>query len=495
MISKKLVNAVLILLMLLSLACGAFTVYDVAVNAPEGHQAQDFGGFSENPPAPKIPSDNGVAPQKPRSAVGEYLNYIASGSRLSGGHAALILICCAVFSVCLLFLAFSAKNNKFFLNKEKAAIFALSSVLLTVVLSAAVVFGANAALFGSGSTERDPSSSENGDVQLDESNTAQGENINLSDQFSDITVKNGGSYTLTGSFDHSVIIDAENEDVELILNGAKITNDSTAAILGLAARKITITLADGSENILSSDGDSGYNACIYGNSELVFEGGGKLTVNDFQKNGEGIATEEKNIIFNGGSYTITSNDDGINTGGDGATITINGGEFYIDASGDGIDSNKNAVINGGTLFVMGSEAGGNAAIDTDDGYLINGGTVVALGIDMLQLPKAKSRQSTVSFGLDKIIQGGAAVTLACGDKSVVSFSAPKGFKTIIISTNELESGSYSLYVSDNGGTDSYGITENGAVFGEKLTADGENEFAVSQGVNYFGGRDEQMHGK
>ena len=38
-----------------------------------------------------------------------------------------------------------------------------------------------------------------------------------------------------------------------------------------------------------------------------------------------IATEAKNITFNNGTYIITSNDDGINAGGDGATITINDG--------------------------------------------------------------------------------------------------------------------------------------------------------------------------
>lgn len=60
------------------------------------------------------------------------------------------------------------------------------------------------------------------------------------------------------------------------------------------------------------------------------EGEGKLIVNGRQEEGEGIATEAKNITINSGVYEITSNDDGINAGGNGATITLNGGgELFI----------------------------------------------------------------------------------------------------------------------------------------------------------------------
>ena len=72
-------------------------------------------------------------------------------------------------------------------------------------------------------------------------------------------------------------------------------------------------------------------------------------------------------------YLEVCNDDGINGGGDnGGVITINGGNITVKASGDGIDSNKSLVINGGTVYTIGSSLGGDAGIDTDKGFAING---------------------------------------------------------------------------------------------------------------------------
>ena len=189
-------------------------------------------------------------------------------------------------------------------------------------------------------------------VNLDNSNIADSEFINLNNQKTDITITDGGVYEFSGEFSNSIIIDSENEDVELVLNNVKITNEQTAAIIGLAAKSITINLKSGTENTLSDGGNSGYDGCIFSNAELIFTGDGKLVVNGNQNEGEGIATEAADITINSGEFIINSNDDGINACGDGATITINSGSIYIDASGDGIDSNKNAVINGGLCLCL-----------------------------------------------------------------------------------------------------------------------------------------------
>lgn len=246
-------------------------------------------------------------------------------------------------------------------------------------------------------------------------------------------------------------------------NGVEINSKETAAIVGLAAEKITITLAEGTENILTDGGNSEYDGCIFSNAELVFEGEGKLTVTGQQNEGEGIATEAQNITFNGGVYYIISNDDGINAGGDGATITINGGTFYIDAGGDGIDSNKNAVI--------------------------NGGTVVALGSDMIELPGDASAQNTIAFTADSVIGKDTVVTLAKDGEAVISFSANKSFITIIISS-DLEYDEYSLHVGGSyNGELANGIIANGLeALGDKISVNGTDVFTVSKTVNSFGGR-------
>lgn len=372
-------------------------------------------------------------------------------------------------------------------NKDKLIIYILSSIILFTIFNITSYQGINLLMKKNTTNEI----KEKDKVTLDESNVVSDKNINLNDYDTDITITEEGTYTLTGSLSHSIIIDAEDKDVNLILNNVNIIATKTAAIIGMNANKITITLADDSENTLSDGGNSSYDGCIFSNAELEFNGNGSLTVNGNQTEGEGIATEAKNITFNGGIYIITSNDDGINAGGDGATITINDGTFYIDASGDGIDSNKNVIINGGTIYVMGSDIGGDSGIDTDDGYAINGGTVVALGSDMIETPISSSKQNTIAFTLDSAIFKDTLVTLTNENGDViVSFKADKNFKTLIISSSKLVKGTYYLYTGEtNSGKLFYGIYQNNKYSnGTKIEINNTSEFTVSKTVNLYGNK-------
>ncbi|MDE6110498.1 MAG: carbohydrate-binding domain-containing protein, partial [Eubacterium sp.] len=175
-------------------------------------------------------------------------------------------------------------------------------------------------------------------------------------------------------------------------------------------------------------------------------------------------------------------------GGYRATITINGGNIYVNASGDGIDSNKNAVINGGTLFVIGSDVGGDAGIDTDAGYVINGGTVVALGSDMIETPQNSGKQNTIAFSLNEKINKDTMVSLMKGDKAILSFVAPKSFKTLIISSASLINGDYKLFTEDYSSKEtSYAIDINGSFTTKNpVLIDNQDTFKVDGVVNSFG---------
>lgn len=269
-------------------------------------------------------------------------------------------------------------------------------------------------------------------------------NIDLSKYDSNITITKAGEYTLKGEFKHSILVNAEG-NVTLILNGVNIQNDVTAAIANIGTSELTIKLADNSNNTLSDGGASEYDACIYSNGKLTIEGNGTLNVYGNQEEGEGIATETNDITINGGTINIECQDDGINAGGDGGLITINDGEIYIKANGDGIDSNKNLIIDGGSIYTMGSSVGGDAGIDTDDGFEINGGTVIALGSDMLEKPENSSKQKSICFGLNTKISKGSKITLQneIGEE-IISFEAKEDFKTLIISNSKLTSGTYYL---------------------------------------------------
>lgn len=329
----------------------------------------------------------------------------------------------------------------------------------------------------------------NKEINTDQFEQIEGTLVDLSSLEEDLIISKGGTYTLNGETVHSVKVSAPDEDVKLILNDVKITQSETAAIIGEAAKSLTIELKDGSENSLSDGGASDYDACIFSNADLYFTGNGSLTVVGQQEEGEGIATEAKNMTFSdNGIYYITSVDDGLNAGGDGGTITINGGNFYIDASGDGIDSNQNAIINGGTIFVMGSDIGGDAGIDTDDGFTINGGSVIALGSDMIEAPLADSKQNSLAITLDETIAANTTVALMRDEEMILAFEAPKSFKTLIISDSALAEGNYSLEVNgEHSGTVIRGVYYVGEYTkGEKIVIDGNNELTVANGVNTFG---------
>ena len=107
---------------------------------------------------------------------------------------------------------------------------------------------------------------------------------------------------------------------------------------------------------------------------------------------EGV--EGQSVTIDGGALDITACDDGINAAGgadgsgmdlgfgkqdrfaaDGTCfITINGGTITIVSDGDSIDSNGNLTVNGGTLDLTCS-GNGNTAIDTNGTYTNNGGDV------------------------------------------------------------------------------------------------------------------------
>lgn len=405
--------------------------------------------------------------------------------KLTTLYVVLIGTFCTIFSLCIVYLIMSIKNEKFYKIKDKIIIYILSNIVVIGYMLGTITIITNNFILNDKKIEQQTTKDK---VTLDESNSVAESTIDLNNQSTDVTITKGGTYTFSGSFKHSIIVDAENENVEIVLNGVNITTENTATIIGLNANKITITLNENTTNVLTDGGNSEYDGCIYSNAELIFNGNGALIVNGNQNDGEGIATEAKNITFNSGTYKITSIDDGINAGGDGATITINDGTFYIDASGDGIDSNKDVIINGGIIFVMGSDVGGDSGIDTDDGYTINGGFVVALGSDMIETPNNTSKQNTLAFTLDNTISKDTIVTLMKDEEVIVSFKSTKNFKTIIISTEDLTNGNYTLYTGgSNTGVLSNGIYKGGTYTkGNIVSVNNYESFSINKTVNTYG---------
>ncbi|MBQ2835798.1 MAG: carbohydrate-binding domain-containing protein [Clostridia bacterium] len=336
--------------------------------------------------------------------------------------------------------------------KKETLVQVIIIIILTIILSGLIFITAKEMnsrdnkMFGMNPMEEEVEK-ETKKEDVDSGNKVEANNINLNEHTTNINISNGGEYNISGEFKNSIIVDSTDK-VILNLNNVTIDSQITAAIANKNSGELVINLVENTTNILKDNGSSEYDGCIYSEGNLTIEGSGTLKVYGRQAEGEGIATETKDITINGGDIYIESADDGLNAGGDGGIITINNGSIVIKASGDGIDSNKDLIINGGTIYTMGSSIGGDAGIDTDGKFEINGGEVIALGSDMLQNPDNESKQKSVSFTLNSKILSGSKISLKdANGNEIISFEAKEDFKTLIISNSDLTSEKYYLYIN------------------------------------------------
>lgn len=216
-----------------------------------------------------------------------------------------------------------------------------------------------------------------------------------------ITITSAGSYIISGTLtDGSIKVNCSKKGtVRLILNGASISSSSTAPVVVEEAKKVLVTLADGTTNTITdktrqSVDDEDFSSAVYSKADLVFNGSGTLNVNAGYRNGI-KSTDDLKVVS--GTFNITSNEDGIigkdllgikdgkftiKSGSDGmkstydtdtskGNIVITGGEFDITASNDGIHCNEDILISGGNLTI----SSGDDGVHADDNLQVDGGTI------------------------------------------------------------------------------------------------------------------------
>jgi hypothetical protein len=185
------------------------------------------------------------------------------------------------------------------------------------------------------------------------------------------------------------------------------------------------------------------------------------------ESGEGL--ESKVITIHGGTLDLTSSDDGINGsdgsgGGGGAgggpggssavsgvSVTISGGTTTVTSAGDGLDSNGDLTITGGTTVVSGPTNDGNGALDVNGTFTISGGTLVAAGSSgMAEAPDDASEQGWVSATFDSAYAAGTVVQIASGDEVVATWTADEDFSSLVFSSDAITAGE--TYTVHLGGT-------------------------------------------
>ncbi|MBO5460876.1 MAG: carbohydrate-binding domain-containing protein [Ruminococcus sp.] len=215
---------------------------------------------------------------------------------------------------------------------------------------------------------------------------------------STVTIKDEGTYILSGTLDDGmIVVNAQKTDKpQLVFDNVSINSSTSAPLYILQADKVFITLAEGSENTLSNGGtftaidENNIDAAIFSKEDLTLNGSGTLTV--ASPSGHGIVSKD-DLVFTSGAYNITASSHAVSgkdsvrianasfttaSGKDGfhaentddtslGFLYMESGKFDITADGDGISASSYLQIEDGefNLFICGGSANAEGTQTSD----------------------------------------------------------------------------------------------------------------------------------
>ena len=220
------------------------------------------------------------------------------------------------------------------------------------------------------------------------------------------------------------------------------------------------------DDALHANGGDRLESGVYGAGNIIISGGslsivsaddgmhadGELTINDGYINiSEAHEGLEGNVVnINGGTVYVYGSDDGINAcaGSKTPLVNITGGFLDVTTpSGDtdGIDSNGNITISGGYVLVKGGASSGGMAgsVDADGSVKMTGGAIVALG-GICETPSNGSVNTYISSGAS--FSAGSYVLKDSDGTEILSFSLTANYSSCWIASSALAIGkTYTLY--------------------------------------------------
>ena len=295
-----------------------------------------------------------------------------------------------------------------------------------------------------------------------------------------IDITSAGVYVISGTAKNvTITVDAANDDkVQLVLDGVSITNTDFPAIYVKNADKVFVTTAG--ENTLSvtdtftADGDINTDAVIFSKDDLVLNGTGSLTVcstnngitgkDDLKITGGTIIIDcvkdaleaNDSIAIADGTINITTPKDGLHAENDDndakGYIYICGGTLNITAGDDGIHATTIAQIDGGNFTISAAEGieatwvqinGGTIDISaSDDG--INGArkssqysVVVEINGGDITINMGQGDTDGIDSNGDLYINGGT-IDVTCQSPFDYDGKAEKNGGTIIVNGEETD---------------------------------------------------------
>ncbi len=245
------------------------------------------------------------------------------------------------------------------------------------------------------------------------------------------TITAAGTYHLSGALNEGqIIVNTQDEEkVVIVLDGVALTSSAGASIYVANAKKTVITLAAGTENVVSSgapevgaDTDAP-NAAIFSHDDLTINGAGALTVNATYNHG---IVSKDDLKITGGMITVNAAKDGVKGRN---SIAVKAGTLTVTAGGDGLQSNNDQEAEEGYIAIEGGAltiTAGQDGVQAETRLAISGGVVVIVAGG----GSVNGSQPTGDWGMHnpsaatdttesaKALKAGVDVTIAGGNVTV-----------------------------------------------------------------------------
>lgn len=261
-----------------------------------------------------------------------------------------------------------------------------------------------------------------------DSKTFEGQGITVNGDT--MTITGEGTYILNGNMTGMVEVNTT-QKVKLKLNGVNIQNPSGPAILVTDAKRLTITLIEGTVNTLTDGVNTMGDGAVCSNDTLEIKGAGALYVN--ANNAHGISCDDDIIVKNGDIYVnavksgMMANDD----------ITVSGGQLHVTGGTNGIKSKGTMHITGGNVWSVGGSKENKSALYSAGAFQITGGCVYAVGCGAA-LPDGTSTQHALCVRFAAADPGN--VSIDGGGWSLMSMDTPYAYNTVFVSTPDIGDG-------------------------------------------------------
>ena len=186
--------------------------------------------------------------------------------------------------------------------------------------------------------------------------TASGEGVTVNGSTVEIT--KAGTYIVEGTASkvQLKVAAGKEDEVQIVFKNATLKN-TEAPLLVDTAKKVILTLADGTKNEVADESTSTVKGAIYSDSDLTINGKGSLTVTGAASNAikskDGIRIVDATITTTAKKHGIAAND----------FINVSGATLNLTADEDGIHSDNEDDVLLGNIYLVNTNITVNAGDD------------------------------------------------------------------------------------------------------------------------------------